>query len=130
MKRNYLIPTPDLNSKTAILTAACRVRGLSLKELKQRLKSQTLCEITAELVGLSTERLDQWQPSDDCIPVLIHDLFIETNPLRAARRSSGLNVTEFAKMLGISRQRLHVLERATGGEALLRACARAQAHNS
>jgi len=128
MKRNYLIPTPDWTWKTAVLTAACRVCGLSLSELRERLKKQSLCEVAADLLKLPAWTFDNWQPeSRDENTSLLHSLFIETNPLRSARRSSGLNVTEFAKMLGISRQRLHVLERATGGEALLRACARAEA---
>ncbi len=128
MKRNYLIPTPDWTSKTSVLTAACRVCGLSVGELQKRLRgSESLCAVAAGLLGLSAEALERWQPSDD-IPVLIRNLFQESNPLRAARRSSGLSVTAFAKMLGMSRQRLHVLERATGGEALLRACARATAN--
>ena len=133
MKRNYLIPTPDWTSKTSVLTAACRVAGLSLGELKKRLRGgESLCAVVGGLLGLSAEVLEHWQPSWVDSPTTKHlrDLFTETNPLRSARRSSGLNVTEFAKMLGISRQRLHVLERATGGEALLRACARASAHNS
>lgn len=130
MKRNYLIPTPDWTSKTSVLTAACRVSGMSVGELHKRLRGgESLCAVAAGLLGLSAETLERWQPSD-YIPVLIRDLFQESNPLRAARRSSGLSVTAFAKMLGMSRQRLHVLERATGGEALLRACARAQAHSA
>jgi len=133
MKRNYLIPTPDWTSKTSVLTAACRVCGLSVGELRERLKKQSLCEVAAELLTLSVDTLERWQPDaahrTPLMTAILQDLFIETNPLRSARRSSGLNVTEFAKMLGISRQRLHVLERATGGEALLRACARAQAHS-
>jgi len=130
MKRNYLIPTPDWTSKTSVLTAACRVCGLSVGELKQRLTKQPLCEVAADLLKLPAWTFDNWQPeSRDENTSLLHSLFIESNPLRAARRSSGLNVTEFAKMLGISRQRLHVLERANGGEALLRACARAEAHS-
>jgi len=132
MKRNYLIPTPDWTSKTSVLTAACRVCGLSVGELRERLKKQSLCEVAAELLTLSVDTLERWQPDAHSTPLMtaiLQDLFIETNPLRSARRSSGLNVTEFAKMLGISRQRLHVLERAKGGEALLRACARAEAHS-
>ena len=134
MKRNYLIPTPDWTSKTSVLTAACRVCGLSVGDLQKRLRGgESLCEVAAEVFTLSTETLEQWQPGDDSLSLLtevFQDLFIESNPLRAARRSSGLSVTAFARMLGISRQRLHVLERATGGEALLRACARAQAHGA
>lgn len=142
MKRNYLIPTPDWTSKTSVLTAACRVCGLSLGELRERLKKQSLCEVTADLLSIegrlltlnpatAAETLERWEPgSNPSLNTLLHNLFIETNPLRSARRSSGRNVTEFARMLGISRQRLHVLEHATGGEALLRACARASAHNS
>jgi len=134
MKRNYLIPTPDWTSKTSVLTAACRVCGLSVGDLQKRLRgSESLCAVAAGLLGLSAETLEWWQPGDDSLEMLtaiLQDLFIESNPLRSARRSSGLNVTEFAKMLGISRQRLHVLERANGGEALLRACARAQAHSA
>lgn len=129
MKRNYLIPTPDWTSKTSVLTAACRVAGLSMGELRQRLRGGAdLCAVAGGLLGLSAEVLEQWQPSLVDSPTTKHlrDLFVETNPLRSLRRSSGLNVTEFARMLGMSRQRLHVLERATGGEALLRACARAQ----
>jgi len=133
MKRNYLIPTPDWTSKTSVLTAACRVCGLSVGELKQRLTKQPLCEVAADLLTLSTDTIERWQPNSNSSPLMtaiLQDLFIETNPLRAARRSSGLSVTAFARMLGMSRQRLHVLERATGGEALLRACARAQAHSA
>jgi DNA-binding XRE family transcriptional regulator len=106
---------------------------LSLGELRERLKKQTLCEVAAELLRkvsalpVSVERFEYWQPNNDPVTdALLRSLFIEANPLRSARRSSGLNVTEFARMLGISRQRLHVLERANGGEALLRACARAE----
>jgi len=130
MKRNYLIPTPDWTSKTSVLTAACRVCGLSLSELRERLKKQSLCEVAADLLTLSTDTIERWQPNSNSSPLMtaiLQDLFIETNPLRAARRSSGLSVTAFARVLGMSRQRLHVLERATGGEALLRACARAEA---
>jgi DNA-binding XRE family transcriptional regulator len=138
MKRNYLIPTPDWTSKTSVLTAACRVCGLSVGELQKRLRgSESLCAVAAGLLGLSAEALEQWQPSDDSTQfwpsgttTTLSALFVESNPLRAARRSSGLSVTAFARMLGMSRQRLHVLERATGGEALLRACARAQAHGA
>jgi len=130
MKRNYLIPTPDWTSKTSVLTAACRVCGLSVGELRERLKKQSLCEVAADLLTLSTDTIERWQPNSNSSPLMtaiLQDLFIETNPLRAARRSSGLSVTAFARVLGMSRQRLHVLERATGGEALLRACARAEA---
>lgn len=128
MKRNYLIPTPDWTSKTSVLTAACRVCGLSLGELRERLRTAELHVIAAELLKLPAWTFADWQPeSRGEYTSVLRDLFIETNPLRSARRSSGLNVTEFAKMLGISRQRLHVLERASGGEALLRACARAEA---
>jgi len=134
MKRNYLIPTPDWTSKTSVLTAACRVCGLSVGDLQKRLRgSESLCAVAAGLLGLSAETLEWWQPGDDSLEMLtaiLQDLFIESNPLRAARRNSGLSVTAFARMLGMSRQRLHVLERATGGEALLRACARAQAHSA
>ena len=140
MKRNYLIPTPDWTSKTSVLTAACRVCGLSLGELKQRIATgaaygygptQVLCEIAAELLKLPEAQLERWSLDSDVeTDALLRNLFQESNPLRAARRSSGLSVTAFARMLGMSRQRLHVLERATGGEALLRACARAQAHGA
>ena len=133
MKRNYLIPTPDWTSKTSVLTAACRVCGLSVGDLQKRLRGgESLCAVAAGLLGLSAEALEQWQPGwvDSSTTKHLRDLFIESNPLRAARRSSGLSVTAFARMLGMSRQRLHVLERATGGEALLRACARAQAHSA
>lgn len=131
MKRNYLIPTPDWTSKTSVLTAACRIAGLSMGELKKRLRGgESLCAVAASVLSMPVAEIEQWEPSNKAATALFQSLFIETNPLRSARRSSGLNVTEFAKMLGISRQRLHVLERATGGEALLRACARASAHNS
>jgi DNA-binding XRE family transcriptional regulator len=134
MKRNYLIPTPDWTSKTSVLTAACRVCGLSVGDLQKRLRGgESLCAVAAGLLDLSAETLERWQPGDDSLGMLtaiLQDLFVESNPLRAARRSSGLSVTAFARMLGMSRQRLHVLERATGGEALLRACARAQAHGA
>ena len=127
MKRNYLIPTPDWTSKTSVLTAACRVAGLSLGELRQRLRGgESLCAVAAGLLSMPVTEIEQWEPSNKAATALFQSLFIETNPLRAARRCSGLNVTEFARMLGISRQRLHVLERASGGEALLRACARAE----
>ena len=133
MKRNYLIPTPDWTSKTSVLTAACRVCGLSVGDLQKRLRGgESLCAVAAELLDWSPVVLEHWQLSwiDSPLTKHLRDLFIESNPLRAARRSSGLSVTAFAKMLGMSRQRLHVLERATGGEALLRACARAQAHSA
>ena len=138
MKRNYLIPTPDWTSKTSVLTAACRVCGLSVGDLKKRLRGgESLCAVAAGLLGrvsalpVSIERFERWQQlgDDAATDALLRNLFQELNPLRAARRSSGLSVTAFARMLGLSRQRLPVLERATGGEALLRACARAQAHS-
>ena len=133
MKRNYLIPTPDWTSKTSVLTAACRVCGLSVGDLQKRLRGgESLCAVAAELLDWSPVVLEHWQLSwiDSPLTKHLRDLFIESNPLRAARRNSGLSVTEFARMLGMSRQRLHVLERATGGEALLRACARASAHTA
>lgn len=140
MKRNYLIPTPDWTSKTSVLTAACRVCGLSVGDLKKRLAAdavygsgatQSLCVIAADLLRLPLAQLEHWSLDSDVeTDTLLRNLFQESNPLRAARRSSGLSVTAFARMLGMSRQRLHVLERATGGEALLRACARAQAHSA
>ncbi len=132
MKRNYLIPTPDWTSKTSVLTAACRVCGLSVGDLQKRLRGgESLCAVAAELLDWSPVVLEHWQLSwiDSPLTKHLRDLFIESNPLRAARRSSGLSVTAFARMLGMSRQRLHVLERATGGEALLRACARATANS-
>lgn len=133
MKRNYLIPTPDWTSKTSVLTAACRVCGLSVGDLQKRLRGgESLCAVAAGLLDWSPVVLEHWQLSwiDSPLTKHLRDLFVESNPLRAARRSNGLSVTAFARMLGMSRQRLHVLERATGGEALLRACARAQAHGA
>lgn len=133
MKRNYLIPTPDWTSKTSVLTAACRVCGLSVGDLQKRLRGgESLCAVAAGRLDWSPVVLEHWQLSwiDSPLTKHLRVLFVESNPLRAARRSSGLSVTAFARMLGMSRQRLHVLERATGGEALLRACARAQAHGA
>ena len=131
MKRNYLIPTPDWTSKTSVLTAACRVCGLSVGDLQKRLRSgESLCAVAAGLLDMPVVEIEQWEPSNKAAAALFQSLFTESNPLRAARRSSGLSVTAFARMLGMSRQRLHVLERATGGEALLRACARAQARSA
>ena len=131
MKRNYLIPTPDWTSKTSVLTAACRVCGLSVGDLQKRLRGgESLCAVAASVLSMPVVEIEQWEPSNQAAAALSQSLFIESNPLRAARRSSGLSVTAFARMLGMSRQRLHVLERATGGEALLRACARAQAHSA
>lgn len=126
MKRNYLIPTPDWTSKTSVLTAACRVCGLSVGDLQKRLRTDSLYNIAASVLNLPIAEIASSKPT----AALFQGLFVESNPLRAARRSSGLSVTAFARMLGMSRQRLHVLERATGGEALLRACARAQAHGT